>query len=141
MADISTCLSPICNATAEGNVAKCPQCGWAMRSSRNIRMRGVLLLLCGVLLLGLMGAITWNMTPLLLHAGEEVDGSTFEAKPEQARMVLILFWAILAFGAVAAANGTYQIISGRKSRAMVLISLLLATAVIAYAWLTYRGLK
>ena len=30
MADISTCLSPICNATVEGNVAKCPQCGWAM---------------------------------------------------------------------------------------------------------------
>jgi hypothetical protein len=141
MADISTCLSPICDATAEGNVAKCPQCGWAMRSSRNIRMRGVLLLLWGVLLLGLMGAITWNMMPVLLHAGEEVGGSTFEAKPEQAHMVLTLFWAILAFGAVEAANGTYQIITGRKSRAMMLVSFLLAVGVIAYAWLTYRGLK
>jgi len=141
MADISTCLSPVCNCTVEGTVKKCPECGWAMRSSRNIRMRGVALLICGLVLVGMMGTILWNIGGSLRHPGEEVNGSTFNAKPEDARMIMMLFWAIIAFGAAALASGTYQIVSGRKSRAMTLGSLLLAAIVLGIAWFSYNRFK
>ncbi|HMG46198.1 MAG TPA: hypothetical protein VK614_01885 [Allosphingosinicella sp.] len=140
MAEISTCLSPICGATAEGNVTKCPQCGWAMRSARNLRVRGGVLLACGLFLLGLMGWITWIMTPSLLAPGEEAAGMTFTGKPDQAEMILWLFRALLAFGAVATVNGLYQLATGRKSRLLVLLSLALAAAIVVSAWLMKRAL-
>ena len=40
MEERSTCLSPACGATVEGTLTKCPECGWAMRGPRNIRVRG-----------------------------------------------------------------------------------------------------
>jgi cation transport ATPase len=141
MAEISTCLSPICGATAQGNVRKCPQCGWAMRSSRNLRVRGLVLLACGLFLLGLMGWITWVMTPSLLAPGEEAGGMTFTGKPDQAEMILWLFWAVIAFGGVAAVNGLYQIVTGGKSRLLVLVSLALAAAILVSAWLMTRALR
>jgi hypothetical protein len=140
MAEISTCLSPVCGATATGLVTKCPQCGYAMRSSRNLRARGGVLLACGLFLIGLMGWITWKMTPSLLHAGKEAGGTTFEGKPEQARMILSLFWAVIAFGIVAAVNGVYQLATGRKSRVLVLLSLGLAALIVAAAWWMKRAL-
>jgi hypothetical protein len=140
MAEISTCLSPICGARAEGNLTKCPECGWAMRSSRNLRVRGVALLACGLFLLGLMGWITWNMTPSLLAPGEEAGGMTFSGKPDQAETILWLFWSILAFGAVATVNGLYQIATGRTNRVLVLLSLALAAALLVAAWLVKKRL-
>jgi predicted nucleic acid-binding Zn ribbon protein len=141
MAEISTCLSPVCGATAEGNVTKCPECGWAMRSSRNLRVRGGVLLACGLFLLGLMGWITWIMTPSLLYPGEEAGGMTFTGKPDQARMILWLFWAVITFGAVATVNGLYQLATGRKNRALVLVSLGLAAIIVVAAWLMTRALR
>jgi predicted nucleic acid-binding Zn ribbon protein len=141
MAEISTCLSPVCGATAEAGVTVCPECGYAMRGEGNFRVRGGVMLACGLFLLGLMGWITWIMTPSLLHPGEEAGGMTFAGKPDQARLILDLLWAVLAFGAVAAVNGTYQLATGRKSRALVLISLGLAALVVIAAWMTTRALR
>jgi cation transport ATPase len=140
MAEISTCLSPVCGATAQGNITKCPECGWAMRSSRNLRMRGWVQLACGLFLIVLMGTITLNMTPSLHYPGEEAGGMTFTGKPDQAEMILWLFWAVIAFGIAAAITGAYQIVTGRKSRVLVLVSLGLAAAIVAAAWLMKRAL-
>jgi len=140
MAEISICLSPVCGATAAGNVTKCPQCGWAMRSARNLRVRGWVQLACGLFLIGLMGWITWMMSPSLAAPGEEAGGMTFTGKPEQADMILWLFWAVIAFGVAASITGTYQIVTGRKSRLLVLVSLGLAAAIVVAAWLMRRAL-
>jgi hypothetical protein len=141
MADQSTCLSPLCGITVEGSQKKCPKCGWAMRSSRNIRIRGWVLLGCGLFLVLFMGGITWNLLPTLLHPQVAYEKGRFNGNQDQARMILALFGAVILFGAVGTVNALYMITTGRQSRVFVIVTLLLAVAIVAAAWLMTRMLK
>ena len=134
MADQSTCLSPLCGITVEGSEKKCPKCGWAMRSSRNIRIRGWFLLCCGLFLVLFMGAITWNMLPMLLHPGRAIAGGTFTGTPDQARTFLNLFLLVILFGALGTANAIYMIVTGRQNRWFVIGTLLLAVTLYVFAY-------
>lgn len=141
MADESTCLSPLCGITIEGSEKKCPKCGWAMRSSRNIRTRGWVLLCCGLFLVLFMGWIAWSLLPTLLRPGVDQSGDTFAGTKDQAQMVLGLFGVVILFGAFGTVNATYMIVTGRQNRVFVIITLLLAVALAVVAWLTTRMLK
>jgi hypothetical protein len=141
MADQSTCLSPLCGITVEGSQKKCPQCGWAMRSSRNIRIRGWVLLGCGLFLVLFMGGITWSLLPTLLHPQVAYENGRFNGNQDQARMILALFGAVILFGAVGTVNALYMITTGRQSRVFVIVTLLLAVVIVAAAWLMTRMLK
>src|SRR6185436_9687453 len=103
----SVCRKSTCATLVEGKVPACPKCGGPMRSVGESPLRGIVLLLCGLILLILMGAILYNMYPTLSHPGETIDGSTFTGTADQARITLLLFVAVLVFGLVATANGVY----------------------------------
>ena len=138
MADRSTCVSPLCGITVEGNEKTCPKCGWAMRNSRNIRTRGWLLLCCGLFLVLFMGWIAWSLWPTLLRPRKEYGSETFTGTRDQAQMILGLFGLVILFGALGAVNALYMIVSGRQNRWFVIVTLLLAAALVAVAWLTTR---
>jgi hypothetical protein len=142
MAEQSTCLSPLCGITIEGSEKKCPKCGWAMRSARNIRTRGWFLLACGLFITLFMGWIAWRLWPTLMLPGKEVEGGgSFSGTKDQAQMILGLFGIIILFGMVGTANALYMITSGRQSRVFVIVTLLLAVMIAVSAWLTTRMLK
>ena len=141
MADQSTCLSPLCGMTIEGDAKKCPKCGWAMRSARNIRTRGWLLLACGLFLVLFMGWIAWSLMPTLLRPGLEDENGRFTGTNDQARMILGLFGIVILFGALGTLNALYMIVTGRQSRIFVIVTLLLAVAIVVVGWLTTRMLK
>jgi hypothetical protein len=141
MADQSTCMSPLCGISVEGNEKKCPQCGWAMRGTRNIRIRGWVLLVCGLFLVLFMGAITWNMLPMLLRPEQAIAAGTFTGTADQARTFLNLFLLVILFGALGTVNALYMIVTGRQNRVFVIVTLLLAVAVAVVAWVTTRMLK
>jgi len=141
MADQSTCLSPLCGITIESSETKCPKCGWAMRSSRNIRNRGWFLLCCGLFLVLFMGWIAWSLLPTLLAPGLDQEGGRFTGTRDQAQMILGLFGLVIAFGAVGTANAIYMITTGRQSRVFVIVTLLLAAILIGVAWYTTRMIK
>ena len=141
MADESTCLSPLCGITIEGSEKKCPKCGWAMRGTRNIRVRGWLLLVCGLFLVLVMGAITLNLLPMLLHPEEAIAKGTFTGTPDQARTFLSLFLLVILFGALGTVNALYMITTGRQNRVFVIVTLLLAALLVGVAWWTTRMLK
>jgi hypothetical protein len=141
MADESTCLSPLCGITIEGSEKKCPTCGWAMRSSRNIRNRGWVLLCCGLFLVLFMGWIAWSLAPTLLRPGLEQDSSTFTGTKDQAQMVLGLFGLVIMFGAFGTVNALYMITTGRQNRVFVIITLLLAAVLVGVVWMTNRMFK
>jgi hypothetical protein len=134
MADQSTCLSPLCGITIEGSEKKCPKCGWAMRSSRNIRMRGWLLLVCGLFLVLFMGGITLNMLPTLAHPEQAIAAGTFTGTPEQARTFLNLFLMVILFGALGTVNALYMILTGRQNRWFVIGTLVLAVILGVFAY-------
>jgi hypothetical protein len=141
MTDQSTCLSPLCGVTVAGSEKKCPQCGWAMRSSRNIRMRGWLLLCCGLFLVLFMGWIAASLWPTLVRPGVDYESGRFTGTRDQAQMILGLFGLVILFGAFGTVNAIYMIVTGRQNRVFVIVTLLLVVAIAAFAWLTTRMLK
>ena len=141
MADLSTCRSPTCAHTVEGDLDTCPRCGGPMRAVRESRARGWMLLLIGLFLIGMMGAITWNMAPSLMRPGEEIDGGTWTGTAEQARMVLGLFGLLIAFGFASSANGVFQIVTGRQSKIFTVLGLAVAAGVLVIVYFTLRDMK
>jgi len=138
MPETSQCLSFSCRETVEGSVEKCPKCGTKMRTPKMVRRLGWFLLLIGLFLVGLMGTVTVNMAPALLHPYS--PNSNFTGTAEQARMILRLFAAVIAFGIGSMVNGTYQIVTGRQNGWIKAASLGLALVLFGLAWVAYRGL-
>jgi hypothetical protein len=135
----SACNDPRCAEVVEGRVATCPKCGGPMRSVGESPIRGIVLLVIGLFLLGLMGTISWALLPGLLRPGQELaDGSSFTGTAEQARMVLILFGLLLAFGLMAVLNGIYMIVARRQSWLFIIGTLALAALIVfagfAFMW-------
>jgi hypothetical protein len=134
MADQSTCLSPLCGITIEGSEKKCPKCGWAMRSARNIRVRGWVLLCCGLFLVLFMGWIAWTLSPMLLYPERAIAEGTFTGTPEQAHTFFNLFLMVILFGALGTVNAIYMIATGRQNRWFAIGTLALAAALFGFAY-------
>ena len=142
MAAHYVCRDPRCATLVEGKVAACPKCGGAMRSVGESPWRGIVLLLCGLILLGLMGSISYYMYPTLTHPGETMpDGSSFTGTADQARIVLLLFAAVLVFGLVALANGIYMLITKQQSKIFMFVSLGLAAVLLVITFIAMGKLK
>jgi hypothetical protein len=134
MADQSTCMSPLCGITVAGSEKKCPQCGWLMRGTRSIRIRGWFLLVCGLFILLLMGTITWKMSPMLLYPERAIAEGTFTGTPAQARTFLDLFLLVILFGTLGTANALYMIATGRQNRWFVIGTLILAVVLYGFTY-------
>ena len=133
----NVCQDPKCAELVEGRASICPKCGGPMRSAGESPVRGVVLLVIGLFLLGLMGTISLALLPGLTHPGQELaDGSRFNGTAEQARMVLILFGLVLVFGLMAVLNGIYMIATRRQSWFFIIATLALA-ALIVFAGFTF----
>jgi hypothetical protein len=141
MADQSTCLSPLCGITIDGSDKKCPKCGWAMRGTRNIRIRGWVLLVLGLFIVLFMGTITWKMSPMLLYPEQANAEGTFTGTPAQARTFLNLFLMVILFGALGTANAAYMIVTGRQNRWFVIGTLALAAALYLFSYWILHGPK
>src|SRR4051812_2617519 len=139
MADQSTCLSPLCGITIEGSERKCPKCGWAMRGTRNIRIRGWVLLVLGLFIVLFMDTITWKMSPMLLHPEQAYAEGAFTGTPAQARTFLNLFLLVILFGALGTANALYMIATGRQNRWFVIGTLALAGGLYLFSYWILHG--
>ena len=102
---------------------------------------GWFLLACGLFITLFMGWITWSLLPTLLHPQHTIEGTSFSGTKDEAQLILGLFGVIILFGLVGTANALYMITTGRQSRWFVIVTLLLAVAIIAAAWLATRTLK
>lgn len=139
MPAISTCTQ--CGYNADGVVAVCPRCNAPVEVKQESRLRAVVLILCGLILIGIMGPITVMMLPGLLDAGKDVDGSGFSGTAEQARMILGLFGIIIVFGLSSLAYGIFQFIYRRESKAFMIFTLALVAVLIYVVYLTMTSLK
>lgn len=141
MAAYTVCGDPKCATLVEGKADACPKCGGTMKSVGESPWRGILLLLCGLFLIGLMGAILYNMYPTLTHPGDTIGGSTFTGTADQARSTLLLFAAVIVFGLVATANGVYMLVTRQQSKVFVFATLGIAAILLIIAFVTMGKLK
>lgn len=141
MSRFSACNLPTCAIVVEGKASACPKCGGPMRSVGESPVRGIILLLCGLFLVAIMGLAAHYVVPLMLHPGEEVDGSSFSGTAGQAQMILGLFALVFLFGITASANGVYQIVTRRQSRVFVAVTLGLAALLLVAAIVARKALS
>jgi len=125
MADTSTCSLLSCGETVEGTVDKCPKCGTKMSTSRSLRRLGWVILAAGLLITGVMGKIAWFYWPLLRHPGETIGGSSFSGSKDDAVLIQQVFSFVAGFGVVAIINGARQIVTGRRNRFFVILTVAL----------------
>lgn len=105
----------------------------------NLRLRGWVLVMVGLFLVLLLGAVTWTMAPTMLNPGVEIDGSTFTGTAREAETFLSLFALVILFGILCAVNGAYMLATGRQSRAFTVATIALAALLSALAWAIPRG--
>ena len=96
--------------------------------------RGWVQIASGVVLVGLMAVVGWNILPTLLAPGEEIDGSTFTGTEGQAQLVLLVLGLTALVGVAALASGIIQVVTGRQNRLVTAIALGLASLLMALAY-------
>jgi hypothetical protein len=98
-------------------------------STKQVRRLGWLQLLLGLFLVGFMGAITFSLAPIMLHAGTGFTGT-----PQQALLILGLFGLVIVFGLTSMVNGLWQIITGRRNKWILYLSFVLIALLLFVAW-------
>lgn len=142
MAAYTVCRDPKCATLVEGKVEACPKCGGPMRTVGESPWRGIVLLMCGLIMLIMMGVITINLYPELTNPGVQMpDGGSWTGGADSARMVLLLFFALIAFGLVATANGIYMLVTKQQSKTFMFVSLGTVAVVLIIAFLTVGKIK
>ncbi len=139
----SICYKLTCGTTIDGDHAFCPQCGSKMKSSKTVRTLGWVLLLCGLFLVGLLGAIVVAIGPLLqsvIVGTNAADEIAFSGNAEAAVAIMRLLWVIIGFGVLTTINGIYQIASGRRSRVLSVVTLLVGLAIAVLTVMTVTAL-
>lgn len=140
MAETSSCYALTCGEIVAGTIEKCPRCGGRMRTSLATRRLGWVMVLAGLFITGLMGTITMNLLPSLVPVHGIPTTARFNGTPEQARLILQLFFLLIGFGFAAVLNGIVQVATGQRSRIALLLSLGLAALIVIAAYETVRSI-
>lgn len=141
MSAVWTCNDPTCGKTVDTRTEVCPKCGGAMRKVGEGRWRGVVLIICGVVMVAMMGPITYYLGPNLREAMSTGGSDGFTGTPEQARLILYLFYALIAFGVLAFVNGVYQVITSTQNRIFMILNLLVFAVVLFFVFTTMWTMK
>lgn len=121
--------------TNEATTAQCPRCGRRLRSAKLGRRLGLMQLLLGLVLVGLMGTIAFNLAPSLLQPGERAGGSRFTGTADQALVILGLFGLLIAFGLTSIVSGLWQALTGRRNKWIFIFMLGLFVILAFLGWL------
>ena len=129
-----------CGTTGETVELNCPECGRRMQSESEIRVRGLLTLICGGILVAMIGYISlWMMTPVNYGGAAH---SRFTGTHEQMLMIAGLLGLVVLFGLISFVAGLGQLVLGRRNRLFVRIvvglGILLFIAAYGFAWLSGR---
>ena len=129
--DLSKCYN--CGYETHKLRSHCPKCGSTLQSRRWSRRFGFLLVIGGVIICGLMGFVLLELGPSLINPGASSGGTRFTGTPANARMVLAIFAAVLAFGLTALGYGLYQMFTGRRSKRVIYFAVALAALLLLLA--------
>jgi hypothetical protein len=132
--DHKTCFK--CDYEADTAETRCPRCGRPFKSSKNIRVRGGILVFLGAFLILFMGGIA-GFVAYLIYGGGIPDAAT-KFKGEGFKVILIfgIFGCVMLFGLVSLITGIFQLITGRRNQFLVWLMMGLVFLLIISATLT-----
>ncbi|MEO6656491.1 MAG: hypothetical protein ABIO36_10455 [Pyrinomonadaceae bacterium] len=95
----------------------CPKCGRRLQTSISIRLRGILLIFCGVFLMAIMGYVSLSMLDAINLTTPAHGG--FNGTREQMVMIFGICGLVITFGFVSFITGLWQTIIGRRNKLLV----------------------
>ena len=131
--DLSKCYQ--CGYETHKLRSHCAKCGTSLQSRRWSRRFGLGLVICALIICGLMGFVLLQIGPSLLNPGVSVGGTRFSGTRGEARLVLTILGAVLAFGLTGLGYGLWQMFTGRRSKRVIyfLVALAALLLLLGYA--------
>lgn len=105
-----------CGYFAETAEVKCPNCGRTLHTATATRIRGLLMMLCGVFLFAIVGYISIWMLDVIYNTGP--GKAQFTGTDQEKYGILALFAAILIFGVGSFLAGSWQAALGRRNKTL-----------------------
>ena len=114
-----TCMK--CGYLGETNHTLCPKCNRLLQTVTSVRVRGALLIMCGLFLIAFIGYISIWAAGLVFDPVQ--NGAKFTGTKDQLMVMFVLFGSLIVFGLISLATGLWQLIFGKRNRYLVWIML------------------
>ena len=98
----------------------CPECGKKLRTSKNIRTRGVIQIVTGVLLVLMMAGLSIFIGVLVAKGANDPETAKKLADQRNFMLTIYAFFGVLAlFGLNGIVMGTWQVVTGRRNKVLM----------------------
>lgn len=101
-----------------------------MLTSRSVRRLGWALTLMGLIITVFIGMITVHLLPSLVPIHGISAQARFNGTPDQAKLVLQIFFLLIGFGIAITLNGIIQVSTGQRNRIALFFSLGIAALIV-----------
>jgi len=106
-----------CGYHASTPATVCPQCRSTLFTDMNTRIRGGLLVVIGLILVGMMSYILlWS---LAAFSNSNTLNARFTGTEQQKILIIFLFGILILFGLASCSTGFWQLIFGRRNKVFV----------------------
>jgi hypothetical protein len=112
---------PKCGYIRETTDTRCPDCGKTLQSVARIRALGVFSVILGVILLGVMGYLSWWMYNAITASTPAGGSPRFTGGPQEITFIIFVFGLVMVIGLVSLLGGLWQIIFGKRNKVLVYI--------------------
>jgi cytochrome bd-type quinol oxidase subunit 2 len=131
-----------CSFRGETDRESCPQCGKKLRTSKNIRVRGVIQIVTGVILVLMMAALSFFIGVLVTKGAADPETAKKMADQRSFLLTVYLLFGVLAlFGLNGIVMGTWQAITGRRNKVLMWIMFVLLALILIACFATVFVVK
>jgi len=120
-----------CSFRGETANLDCPECGKRLRTSKNIRTRGVIQIVTGIFLVLMMAALSIFIGVLVAKGAN--DPETARKLADQRTFMLTiygLFGVLALFGVNGIVMGTWQVVTGRRNKVLMWVMFVLLALIL-----------
>src|ERR1039457_459417 len=135
------CPSFKCGYTTNENVVNCPRCQRRLRPAKQMRRLAWIIALLRLFLLAPPRVLAGSLAPSLLHPRSAEYQPVFNGTPEEGKLALALFGALLLFGLNATVAGIFQIGTGRRNIWFLILGAALLVVVLVVGGALYKLLE
>jgi len=131
-----------CSYRGEIAQTSCPQCGKKLRTTKNIRIRGGILVAIGLFLILFVAGLGVFIGVLMNNAAQDPSAAKKIADEKMLFIGVYGFFGVLAlFGLNGVAMGTWQLILGRRNKVFIWIMFFLLALILIACLATVFVLK
>jgi hypothetical protein len=132
LAELRTCYR--CDYETTEVLDKCPRCAQRLRTARQVRRLGWVLVVIGGFLLVFMSGLTVVVTNIIVQGSKPGAQSGFNGPPEMLLFMYGLFGFVILFSLVALAGGIWQIKYGKRNKKLAYIIIGMGLIFIIVGW-------